>query len=141
MADIQDILSGLQPIDNTNANNNSFIDLMKDIAGNPSDATAPVDDPNSIYGQIVILYNEMVAARASDAEITAAINKIVNLSVEVTDVPSGTPGSGELVGSELQLSIPSGANGEDGDDGRTPILSITYNETTGFLESEVVDYE
>ena len=59
MATIQEILDKINASKSNNINNNSFIDLMRQISGNPEDATAPVNDTNSIYGHIVQMYTTL----------------------------------------------------------------------------------
>lgn len=59
MATIQEILDKINASKSNNVNNNSFIDLMRQISGNPEDATAPVNDTNSIYGHIVQMYTTL----------------------------------------------------------------------------------
>ena len=59
MATIQEILDKINASKSNNINNNSFIDLMRQISGNPEDAIAPVNDTNSIYGHIVQMYTTL----------------------------------------------------------------------------------
>ena len=59
MATIQEILDKINASKSNNINNNSFIDLMRQISGNPEDAVAPVNDTNSIYGHIVQMYTTL----------------------------------------------------------------------------------
>ena len=59
MATVQEILDKINASKSNNVNNNSFIDLMRQISGNPEDATAPVNDTNSIYGHIVQMYTTL----------------------------------------------------------------------------------
>ena len=59
MATIQEILDKINASKSNNVNNNSFIDLMRQISGNPEDAIAPVNDTNSIYGHIVQMYTTL----------------------------------------------------------------------------------
>lgn len=136
MADITEILNGLQKVD-SNPNNNTFIDLMQDIAGNPNDATNPADDTNSIYGSIVTMYNEMVEARSSDEEITEALNKIENLNVTATASEYGTDINATLNGSTIKLTIPKGL---DGANGASPKYEFNYDETTGELSYNITGY-
>ena len=53
MATIQEILDKINTSKSNNINNNSFIDLMRQISGNPEDGIQPVNDANSNYGHIV----------------------------------------------------------------------------------------
>lgn len=59
MATIQEILDKISASKSNNINNNSFIDLMRQISGNPEDAIQPVNDTNSIYGHIVQMYTTL----------------------------------------------------------------------------------
>lgn len=59
MATIQEILDKINASKSNNVNNNSFIDLMRQISGNPEDAIQPVNDTNSIYGHIVQMYTTL----------------------------------------------------------------------------------
>ncbi|MEA3495601.1 MAG: hypothetical protein U9R42_06145, partial [Bacteroidota bacterium] len=131
MAELSEILSGLKTIE-SNPNNNTFIDLMKNIAGDPNDAINPEDDPNSIYGKIVEVYNGMVDARSSDEEITAALSKIDGLTASATSVGSSDPASATLDGSVIRIQIPSG---KDGIDGQTPTVALTVS--NGILKYQV----
>lgn len=137
MATLPYILANLQSTEESNVNENSLIELMKQISGNPSDMIDPADDPDSLYGQIVTMYNEMVAARGNDGDITAALDKIQNLTASATQVPYTDPATATLVDSDIQMEIPQGTPGENG---LTPVLEFSYNGTTGNLEVEVVNY-
>lgn len=144
MAELADILNSLQKVE-TNPNDNSFIELMQDISGNPSDGIAPENDEDSIYGAIVKMYNEMVEAR--DEEITEAIAKIVGLTASAESVAPGTSASAELVGSDIQIKVPIGVPGANGVDGMTPQYAIRYEapnlvlELTGHIPSTDVPTE
>ena len=138
MAEIGDILGRLEKV-NSNANNTSFINMMKAIAGNPSDDVETPDDPNSLYGAMVVMYNDMVENRATDTEITEALQKIVDLTVTAESVDASEDASATLVGSEVQIKVPRAVNGEDGEDGEdgvngyTPDISMAYDSATGNL--------
>ena len=76
MATIQEILDKINASKSNNINNNSFIDLMRQISGNPEDAVAPVNDANSIYGHIVQMYTELFDGSTNYEEIVANIDAI-----------------------------------------------------------------
>lgn len=138
MAELSDILSSLSKTE-SNKNNTSFIKLMSDISGNPSDNVDSADDTDSIYGHIVQMYDEMVSARASDQDITDAIDKIVNLTASAEQVESNVSASASLVDSNIHFEIPRGVEGEPGYDGLTPIIEFT--EQGGVISSEVIGYD
>ena len=133
---IQEILAGLQPIV-SNENNDSFIELMAQIGGNPSDAIDPADDPNIIYGKIVEIYNEMTALHANDGEIMEAVQKIIDLTVSASQLGSGSAPTAVLTDSNIYFGIPKGV---DGSDGLIPVHEFSYNPTTGDLEVTVTNY-
>lgn len=76
MATIQEILDKINTSKSNNVSNNSFIDLMRQISGNPEDAVAPVNDANSIYGHIVQMYTELFDGSTNYEEIVANIDAI-----------------------------------------------------------------
>ena len=76
MATIQEILDKINASKSNNINNNSFIDLMRQISGNPEDAIAPVNDTNSIYGHIVQMYTALYDNGVDYALLTASVEAI-----------------------------------------------------------------
>lgn len=71
MATVQEILDNIKASTSNNLNNNSFIELMQQISGNPEDAISPANDTNSIYGHIVQMYTELFDG-LTDYEIVVA---------------------------------------------------------------------
>ena len=88
MATIQEILDKINASKSNNINNNSFIDLMRQISGNPEDAVAPVNDTNSIYGHIVQMYTTLYGSGVDYAILADEVDMLQgvydNLIVMVT---------------------------------------------------------
>lgn len=78
MATLQELLENLQNIDIT-TNDSSLISLLKDISGNPSDDVESSEDPESIHGQIVIMYRALI-----DAYESGDLVKVSNVSEEIS---------------------------------------------------------
>ena len=76
MATIQEILDKINASKSNNINNNSFIDLMRQISGNPEDAIAPVNDTNSIYGHIVQMYTTLYDSRVDYAILADEVDML-----------------------------------------------------------------
>ena len=76
MATIQEILDKINASKSNNVNNNSFIDLMRQISGNPEDAIQPVNDTNSIYGHIVQMYTTLYDSGADYAILADEVDML-----------------------------------------------------------------
>ena len=79
MATVQEILDSIKSSTSSNVNNNSFIELMQQISGNPEDAVSPANDTNSIYGHIVQIYTELFDGSTDYAEISANLGTITEV--------------------------------------------------------------
>jgi len=74
MATIQEILDRIQTSKSNNINNNSFIELMQQISGNPEDDISPVNDTDSIYGHIVQMYTTLYGGSIDYSTISENID-------------------------------------------------------------------
>ena len=88
MATIQEILDKINASKSNNINNNSFIDLMRQISGNPEDATAPVNDTNSIYGHIVQMYTTLYDGGIDYAVLADEVDMLQGVYVNLIAINS-----------------------------------------------------
>ena len=88
MATIQEILDKINASKSNNVNNNSFIDLMRQISGNPEDAIQPVNDTNSIYGHIVQMYTTLYNSGVDYAILADDIEAIQGLYERLNAIDS-----------------------------------------------------
>ena len=131
------------------AGNKDFIEIIREIRGSaaPGDTAtdgiwyeltvADIDGNPGIYGDILAKYG-VISEGSPTLEQAVAI--LENLNVEVTTLGLDEEATSELIDGVWKLGIPkgeNGANGLDGHDGLTPEIVISYNETTGNLESNV----
>lgn len=88
MATIQEILDKINTSKSNNINNNSFIDLMRQISGNPEDGIQPVNDANSIYGHIVQMYTELFNSSSTYTTIVDEIETIKSVFENLDEINS-----------------------------------------------------
>ena len=88
MATVQEILDKINASKSNNVNNNSFIDLMRQISGNPEDAIQPVNDTNSIYGHIVQMYTALYDSGVDYAILADDIEAIQGLYERLNAIDS-----------------------------------------------------
>ena len=98
-----------------------------------SESISDVNDVANNIGSIVSL-----SGRASI--IDNAVDTITNLSASATSVPAELGASATLIGSNIEIKVPRGSTGADGENGLTPDIEFSYNPTTGNLEYDVVGY-
>lgn len=106
---------------------NSTVDAISQINNNMPELLKLTDDD--------VLLDISTLADYDFTKLTAQIDAISNLTVRVVETLSvGQLAEAELVGNELQLSLPRGY------DGVTPQYEFTYNSGTGDLEYELTGY-
>ena len=111
----------------------SGFDLIQEVAGVASEieALAPYADEIAT-----------IVANLPDVVTVQQANEVLNnLTVSVTTLPVGSEATAALVGTEIQLGIPRGATGADGQNGLTPEIEANYDSFTGILTFETVGYK
>ena len=115
----------------------SQYDVIKEVADNMGTLELLTEE--------VIADIEIVADNIPGIDTVNAAQEVIdNLSATVTETTvAGTDATAELVGSDIQLTIPRGVAGVNGSDGLTSVVEFSYEggnlvyETT-FVASNVV---
>jgi hypothetical protein len=111
----------------------SGFDLVQAVAGVASEIEALAPHADEIA---------TIVANLPDVATVQQANEVLNnLTVSVTTLPAGSAATAELVGTEIQLGIPRGATGADGQNGLTPVVEASFNAATGILTFETVGYK
>lgn len=126
-----------------------IINILREVRGTAKPGVTPTDgiwyeltvaDKNGnpgIYGDILAKYGVVVDSAPT---LEQAVAILENLNVEIITLDAGAEATSELVDGVWKLGIPRGVPGVDGVDGKTPIYKFTYNENTGDLEYELVEF-
>ena len=115
-------------ISNVNIVGNNIDDILA-VSGSIEDVSDVADNISSVVS---------VAGRVS--AIDNAVDTITNLSASATSVPAELGASATLVGSNIEIKVPRGSTGADGENGLTPDVEFSYNPLTGNLEYDIVGY-
>ena len=87
-----DFLSTIQSVAPARTKANDFIDILRDIRGNAADLVAAAQDPNCIYGELVIKYNAFNDAYSTInvqlAELLTMDTEIIALGAITTELSS-----------------------------------------------------
>jgi hypothetical protein len=84
-----------------------------------------IDGNPGIYGDMLAKYN---AVNANAPTLMQAIQILENLNIEVEAVEPDEEASATLDGSVWRVKIPKGMDGEDGQDGHTPVKGVDYKD-------------
>ena len=111
----------------------SGFDLIQTVAGIASEIEALAPYANEIA---------TIVANLPDVTTVQQANEVLNnLTVSVATLPTGSMATVGLVGTEIQLGIPRGATGADGQNGLTPVIEASFDSATGILTFDTVGYK
>ena len=111
----------------------SGFDLVQTVAGIASEIEALAPYANEIA---------TIVANLPDVTTVQQANEVLNnLTVSVATLPTGSMATVGLVGTEIQLGIPRGATGADGQNGLTPVIEASFDSATGILTFDTVGYK
>lgn len=117
------------------AGNKDFIEIIREIRGSAAPGQPitngiwyelTIADKNGnpgIYGDILAKYGVVTESAGTFDQAVAILE---NLNVEVTTLPAGSQATSALVNGVWQIGIPRGTAGIDGEDGSTPVVTMSY---------------
>ena len=97
-----------------------------------------IDEVNALAGSDIV---SLSTSQITDLlGLVDAADVVENLSFDVVTLAPGSEATVTQDGSNVILGIPRGVTGQDGVDGLTPQLDISYDSGSGDLTIEVIGY-
>lgn len=120
--------------------NTATIAVEREFTTSVYDAIKAVGD---ITDEVVITANNVdsINTVANNINDLLSISEVTgSLTASADGVSYNTEASAELVGSDIQIKVPAGLPGVDGENGKSPEYVFTYDDITGDFSYELVGY-